>query len=239
MNNHPLPYQLPLPLGFNEEQGFAQFYAGVNAESVGHLRRFLSAQDETLIFLWGERGLGKTHLLQACCQEAHHLGLSLSYLPLATLLTHGIGILEGIEQQQLVCLDDIDVAAGHTDWEHALFDTFNRIRDTGHRLLVTASQPPAELAIGLPDLKTRLGWGLTLMLKPLNDAEKLQALGLRAHNLGLTLEPAVGRFLLAHYRRDLLSLFELLHRLDRASLAAKRRLTLPFVKSYLENQSST
>ena len=233
------PYQIPLALGFNEEQSFAEFYVGANAEAVEHLRNCLNAQGETLIFLWGEKGLGKTHLLQACCLEAHRIGLSLSYLPLATLLSHGIEVLEGIEQQQLVCLDDIDVPAGHADWEHALFDLFNRIRDNRHKLIVTASKPPTELAIGLPDLKTRLSWGLTLMLKPLNDADKLQALGLQARNRGLTLEPAVGRFLLAHYRRDLHSLLELLHQLDRASLAAKRRLTLPFVKSYLDNHAST
>jgi DnaA family protein len=232
------PYQVPLALGFNEEQSFAEFYAGANTETVEHLRNFLHAQGETLIFLWGEKGLGKTHLLQACCQEAHGLGLSLSYLPLATLLAHGIEILEGIEQQQLVCIDDIDLLAGHTNWEHAMFDLFNRIQDNRHKLIVTASKPPVESTIGLPDLKTRFSWGLTLMLKPLSDDDKRQALTLRAHTLGLKLEPAVAQFLLTHYRRDLPSLHELLLGLDRASLAAQRRLTLPFVKRYLENHPS-
>lgn len=238
MNDHTRPYQLPLPLSFNEEQSFAEFYVGANAEAIEHLRNFPNAQDEALIFLWGEKGLGKTHLLQACCLEAYRSGLSLSYLPLAALLSHGVDILEGIEQQQLVCLDDIDVAAGHADWEHALFDLFNRIRDNGHKLIAAASKPPAELAISLPDLKTRLSWGLTLMLKPLSDTDKLQALTLQAHTLGLKLEPAVAQFLLTRYRRDLSSLHELLLKLDRASLASQRRLTLPFVKSYLENHPS-
>lgn len=233
------PYQLPLQLGFNEEQGFTEFHAGDNAETVEHLRYFLAADGETLIFLWGEKGQGKTHLLQACCQEANRLNLSLFYLPLATMLSHGIKVLEGIDQQQLVCLDDIDILAGNAEWEHALFVLFNRILDNRHKLIVTASKPPSELPICLPDLKTRLSWGLTLMLKPLTDEDKLQALTLQAHNIGLKLEPAVGRFLLTHCRRDLPSLRELLLRLDHASLVAKRRLTLPFVRSYLEKDPSS
>ncbi|MBS1211810.1 MAG: hda [Proteobacteria bacterium] len=229
-----MPEQLPLPFAFNAEQGFEQFHAGGNEETVAHLRRAARGAEELLIYVWGGESMGKSHLLQACCQEAYRSGQTVSYLPLRTLLGYGSEVLDGLEHQDLVCLDDIDVLMGKVEWEHALFRLFNRLRDAKHRLIVSATVPPAEMAVDLPDLKTRLGWGLTLMLRPLSDEDRLAALSLQARSLGLDLPPPVGRFLLAHYRRDLASLRQLLEHLDRASLAAKRKLTVPFLKTYLE-----
>ena len=226
--------QIPLPLTFNPEYDFEEFHPGANAEAVAHLAQAATTATEPLIYLWSEAGQGKTHLMHACCRQAHHCGLSVSYLPLLNVKEHGPNILEGLETQALVCLDDIDNVAGQPEWETALFSLFNQLRDRRHSLFVTASMPPAALSIRLPDLKTRLGWGLTLMLRPLSDEDKLQALSLQARALGLDLPSPVGRFLLAHYRRDLPSLRKLLLQLDHATLAAKRKLTIPFLKAYLE-----
>ncbi|MDD5036725.1 MAG: DnaA regulatory inactivator Hda [Methylococcaceae bacterium] len=226
--------QIPLPFSFNPEHGFEEFHPGGNAEAVEHLRRAASGQGERLIFLWGESGLGKTHLLHACCREAYRAGRTVSFLPLKNLRDYGCAVLEGIEHQQWVCLDDIESIAGDPAWEQGLFDLFNHLRDADHGLIATAAMPPAELPILLPDLKTRLSWGLTLMLRPLTDEDKLSALSLRAKLLGLDLSPQVGRFLLGTHQRDLPGLLALLDRLDRATLAAKRKLTIPFLKDYLE-----
>lgn len=225
--------QLPLPLAFNPEHGFEEFHPGGNVEVVEHLRHCALGLGETLIFLWGEAGLGKTHLLHACCREAHRNGQTVSYLPLQTLREHGAETLEGLEYQQLVCLDDVEAIVADAEWEHGLFRLFNRLRDNGHRLIVAARTPPAELAIELADLKTRLCWGLTLLLRPLSDDDKLAALSLRARTLGLELSPQVGRFLLSNRQRDLPGLMQLLDQLDHATLAAKRKLTIPFLKTFL------
>lgn len=229
--------QIPLPFAFRAELGFEQFHAGGNEETVAHLRRLASSPDEPLIYLWGGESQGKSHLLQACCREAHAKGQTVSFLPLTLLMNYGSEVLDGLEQQDLVCLDDIDGLAGKPEWEQALFHLFNQLRDGRRRLMVSAQVPPAELPVALPDLKTRLGWGLTLMLRPLDDEDRLAALSLQARSLGLDLPPSVGRFLLAHYRRDLASLRQLLEQLDQASLAAKRKLTIPFLKTYLEETS--
>ena len=230
--------QIPLPLAFDPEYDFDEFHPGANGEAVAHLLKAATTATEPLIYLWGESGQGKTHLLQACCRRAHQFGHSVSYLPLPTLKEHGPGILEGLEAQKLVCLDDIDSVAGQPQWEAGLFSLFNQLRDQRHPLFVSAAMPPAELPMLLPDLKTRLGWGLTLMLRPLSDEDKLQALSLQAKALGLSLSAPVGRFLLARYRRDLPSLRKLLIQLDHATLAAKRKLTIPFLKAYLEEIQS-
>jgi DnaA family protein len=64
----------------------------------------------------------------------------------------------------------------------------------------------------------------------LNDAEKAQALRLRARARGMEMPEAVASHLLQRHARDMAALFVLLERLDRASLAAQRRLTVPFVR---------
>ena len=180
--------------------------------------------------------MGKTHLLHACCRDAHRAGLSVSYLPLRLMRDYGGEMLDGLEDQDLVCLDDLDAVAGDAAWEQALFGLFNRLRDAGHGLIVTAQMPPDALPVLLPDLQTRLSWGLTLLLRPLADADKLSALSLRAKQLGLDIPPAVGRFLLSNHRRDLPGLLELIGQLDIATLAAKRKLTIPFLKTFLEKK---
>jgi DnaA family protein len=228
-----MPEQLPLPFTFNPELGFEQFHPGANAEPVRHLQRAAAGTGERLIFLWGQPGSGKTHLLNACCRAACQLKRSVSYLPLGVVRDYGPEMLEGLEHMDLVCLDDLEIIAGDDGWEAALFSLFNRLRERGRDLIAAADSPPAQLPIRLPDLQTRLGWGLTLKLRPLRDQDQLAVLELYARSLGLELPPQVGRFILARHRRDPPALRELVDRLDQATLAAQRKLTVPFVKAFL------
>lgn len=229
--------QLPLQLSLHPQHSFAHYHGGANAEVVDTLKRCARGQGESHLYLWGEAGSGKTHLLQACCGEAHRHHRLVAYLPLRELHHRfSPALLEGLEQVDLLCVDDIDTIGGNPDWETAFFHCFNRLREAGCQLIVSADRPPARLPVRLPDLRTRLAWGLTLQLKPLSDQDKLAALCLRARRLGLDLTPQVGRFLLSRYPRDLPSLWRLLDQLDRATLAAKRRLTIPFLKQYMEEQ---
>ncbi len=229
-----MPTQIPLRFEFHAAQSFDHYHTGPNAEAVQRLRDCACGNGEELIFLWGTNGLGKTHLLQACSHLADQNHLSVLYLPLKTLCSRGPSILEDLETLQLLCIDDIDTIAGDDAWEHAFFNLFNRSREHGHRMIMTAPLPPLRLSIQLPDLLTRLGWGLTLHLQPPDDNDKLAALIQRASNLGFELSPRVGRFLLAHQPRDMPALWKLLDELDEATLSAQRRLTIPFLKSHLK-----
>ena len=178
--------------------------------------------------------MGKSHLLQACCQHADQHQLRTVYIPLKKLKPHETSLLDGLENINLVCIDDIDAIIGDEALEQGLFHFFNRIKASGNHLIISASTPPNQTDIRLPDLKSRLSWGLTMKLHPLSDPDKLSALTLRAKALAFDLSPQVGYYLLARFPRDMPSLWDLLETLDRTTLAAKRRLTVPFVKQFLE-----
>ncbi|WP_372868413.1 DnaA regulatory inactivator Hda [Pseudomonas sp.] len=230
------PIQLPLGVRLRDDATFANYYPGANAAALGYVERLCEAEAgwaESLIYLWGGAGVGRTHLLQAACLRFEQLGEPAVYLPLAELVEHGPNMLDNLEQFELVCLDDLDAVAGRSDWEEALFHLFNRLRDSGRRLLLSASSSPRELSVKLADLQSRLTLALVFQLQSLSDEDKLRALQLRASRRGLHLSDEVGRFILTRGERSMSALFELLERLDQASLQAQRRLTIPFLKEIL------
>ncbi|WP_300657341.1 DnaA regulatory inactivator Hda [Pseudomonas sp.] len=230
------PIQLPLGVRLRDDATFANYYPGANAAALGYVERLCEAEAgwaESLIYLWGGAGVGRTHLLQAACLRFEQLGEPAVYLPLAELVEHGPNMLDNLEQFELVCLDDLDAVAGRSDWEEALFHLFNRLRDSGRRLLLSASSSPRELPVKLADLQSRLTLALVFQLQSLSDEDKLRALQLRASRRGLHLSDEVGRFILTRGERSMSALFELLERLDQASLQAQRRLTIPFLKEIL------
>ena len=229
--------QLPLDFEFRGNQTFNDFFPGSNQEIVTHLQQCVAGLGEQQIFLWGKPGQGKTHLLQACCHQAQNQNLSSFYFDLANAGQPNPLMMKGLDEFDVVCFDNIECIAGNAAWELAFFNFFNKHRERGHKLVISASSAPNELAIELPDLRTRLNWGLTLKIQPLTDSDRIEALIFKADQMGFEIAPQVGRFLLTHYNRDLTSLWALLEKLDRASLAAKRKLTLPFLKQILDEGS--
>jgi len=227
-----VPVQLPLNIGLSEAATFASFHAAGNAAPIHALQRAA----EPFLFLWGSAGSGKSHLLQAACHAAAAQHERSGYLPLALALDAGAEALEGLEDLDLVALDDLHLVAGMPDWELRLFTLYNRVREAGGRLLAAARSAPHALGIEMADLRSRLVWGPVFQLQPLDDEGRLAALQLRARRRGMELPTEVGTFLLRRAPRDLHTLFALLDQLDRASLAAQRRLTIPFVRSVLARQ---
>ena len=226
--------QLTLDLHLRDSYRFENYVVGDNRLLCDLLQHNVLSPGEPQIFVWGDAATGKSHLLQACCQLAGEQGKTPVYLPLGQLLDYAVELLDGLESMDLVCIDDVQAVQGRDDWQLKLFDFINRMREAGRPVVFAASLPPNELALGLEDLRSRLNWGPVIQLKPLNDADKQQALQLRARSRGFELPDKVARFMLNNYARDLNGLFDKLERLDRASLAEQRRLTVPFVKSVCE-----
>lgn len=226
--------QLPLGLSLKDELTFDNYYAGSNQEIVSVLKHSVSEQGERVIYICGSRGQGSSHLLQAACHYAHQHKLSSVYLPLANFVSMSPEILNGLEQLSVVCLDDLHAAAGLPEWEEAIFHLYNRIHDAGGIIIMVGNDLPQSLNLQLPDLTSRLSWGIVYQLHPLTDDEKLAALTMRAHRRGITLSEEVAKYILTHCPRHMGTLFAALDALDKASLAAQRRLTIPFVKEVLE-----
>jgi len=206
-----------------------------NAEAVHHVQRaaVTDVGAEQFVFVWGSTSVGKSHLLQAACQQAAEEQRAVAYLPMTELIDLSPEIFDGLEQLSLVCVDDVQLIAGETEWEEGLFHFYNRVRDAGGTLLVTADVAPSALKVKLPDLQSRLCWGPVLQLNELDDAGKIAALQLRAKGRGFELSNEVAQFLMRRSSRDMASLFALLDKLDEASLVQQRKLTIPFVRGLI------
>lgn len=226
--------QLPLGFRLRDDATFDSFLPINNEQVVQSIQALLQANNsEPYVYVWGALGSGRTHLLQACCHAAPEYKKSAFYISLDPEHNFTPEIFSGLENIDLVCLDDIDHIAGQANWEEQIFHLFNRVRDHNKKLLIAGNCSPTLLPIKLPDLKSRLSWGIVYQLHALNDEQKLTALQLRAQARGLFLEEAVGKFLLRRCGRDMAQLFATLEHLDQASLAKQRRITIPFVKEEL------
>lgn len=221
--------QIPLDLRLRAEATFDNFVSAGN-ESLLHT---LCESDERYVYLWGNEASGKTHLLQALCHQAYQLDKTAAYIPLRDDDIAEPEILTGLEMLDLVCIDDLQVIAGQSQWETALFKLFNHVRDNGGRLLITARLAPNKTHIQLADLVSRLNWGVVFQIINLQDQNKIEVLQLRAQQRGLELSTEVAEYLLKRSPRDMANLFGLLSKLDTASLTEQRRLTIPFVRQYL------
>jgi DnaA-homolog protein len=226
--------QLTLGVGLKDEATFANYFAGKNSELLRQLKLAACGTGERVIYFAGFGGQGCTHLLQACCHEAQQNKMTAVYIPLANLSDLSPEIFDGLETLGLICIDDIHMIAGKPEWEEAFFHAYNRIHDAGGCLIVTANVLPKGLGLVLPDVVSRLSWGVVYQLQPLTDVEKLQVLIMRAERRGMTLSEEVGKFILTHCPRHMSTLFAALDALDKISLAAQRKLTIPFVKTVLQ-----
>lgn len=225
--------QLPLRVRLRDTARFSSFVGGRSAEAVSMLAAG-SRGGPRVLWLWGRAGTGKTHLLQAACAATGEQGGSATYLDLEGNAEPAW--LDGCEGLDLVCLDGIDLAVGDADWSGAIFRLHTLMQDLAGRLCVASTQPPASLRFHLPDLRSRLLAASVHQLHELDEAGQVQALKLRAGQRGLELSEEAASYLVHRVPRDMRSLCAVLDRLDEASLAAQRRLTVPFLKGVLESQ---
>lgn len=199
-----------LPISPPPEPSFEGFVSGRNAELLAKLKDLSAGQStETVVYIWGERGSGRSHLLHATLRAALH-------------------------PDRITLADDVDALdeAGQI----TLFNQINRIRESPDAnrgpLLAAGSAPPAQLTLR-DDLKSRLAWGLVYQVRTLTDDEKALYLRTEAARRGFRIADDAVAYLLTHVRRDLPTLVAILAHLDEYSLSRKRPLTLPLVREAL------
>jgi DnaA family protein len=228
--------QLPFPFFSQEKNIFENFYTGPNEIVVQSLKKLI-ANPKFIhsIYLWGHSFVGCSHLLQACAHEGSLQGLRSSYYSLKTLQKEydpkELPLM--LEEDEMICLDDLDVIVNCPLWEEILFHIYNILSTKSIPLITAAHQVPNTLGIHLADLRSRLNSGLLFQVQELNDAQKIKALQLRAELRGLVLPESVAQFLLTRLTRSSNALVDALNQLDWSSLARQRKLTIPFVKEIL------
>ena len=227
-------FQLPLPIHQSDDETLENFYAENNLLLLNSLQKNFLQLHQQFFYLWGNKGSGKSHLLKGVCQHYLAQQRPALYVPLNKAQYFSLAVLENLEQQALVCLDDLQAVIGNAEWEVAIFDLINRVRETGRTLLImSADQSPVNLPVQLPDLASRLTWGEVYQLAPLNDKQKIDVLQKAAYQRGIELPDETANFLFKRLERDMKTLFNALEKLDQASLQAQRKLTIPFVKEIL------
>jgi len=210
--------QLALDISLREDATFAN-YVGAAKHQLDHPGQ--------LVYIWGARQTGRSHLLQACCQWVDDA------IYLAGLEQLDAAILNRLDDRSLVCIDDVDQVIGQQAWEEGLFHLVNGLKDRGKRLLIAASQPPRLLAVQLPDLRSRLLAALVVETDTLLDEQKLLVLQQRANSRGFDLKDDVGQFIMSRSARDMSSLVNVLALLEVESLRQQKKVTIPFVKQTL------
>lgn len=219
--------QLVLDLGAAKPQTLENFIVGQNHELLQLLQEYLSAPRhprEPFVYLWGDAGAGKTHLLRALASVPGSRYLS----PDAD---DGEDRWRYDNEISLYLVDDCQRLA--PDAQIAVFALFNQIRENGGAMISAGASAPAALALR-EDLRTRLGWGLIYQLHGLSDDDKIAALTRAAESRGISLSPGVLPYLITHFRRDMPSLSAMLDALDKYSLETQRPITLPLLRSLLQ-----
>lgn len=224
--------QLPLALRYPPEQRL-DTYVSPPAGVIAQLHALATSPQADWVFVSGPSGVGKRHLALALCADADAHGRRAAYLSLSAAEGRVAEALAGLESNDVVTLDDLDAIAGHRDDEVAVFDFHNRARACDTAVLYASQSTPDDLPLLLPDLRSRLSQCTRIVLQPLDDVGRGAFLRQRAQRRGLILEDAALDWLLKRVDRDLNSLTALLDRLDHASLAAQRRITVPFLKQIL------
>jgi DnaA-homolog protein len=220
--------QLPLRVRLRDSARFASFVPGDNVEACAVLA---DARGPRVVWLWGRAGTGKTHLLQAACAAAGERGETAACFELPSAPSSAV--LDGCEQLDLVCLDGLDEVATDPAWNAAIFRLYTLLQDGHGRLIVASTAAPASLAFTLPDLRSRLLAASLHQLLELDEPGLCEALRRRAAARGLELTAEAALYLVHRLPRDLHTLFDVLERLDHASLVAQRRLTIPFLREHL------
>lgn len=221
--------QIALDIGLASPPSLANFFSGPNEAALKHLELWSgnSLRSPVPTYLWGEPGSGKTHLLKAVSEALREQGGTVGWLDASVLEPP-----EFKESWAAVIMDDCHLYTAQQ--QQAAFNWFVNAQ-THHRWVLAAGElPPADLKLR-EDLRTRLGWGHVFCLQVLSEPERRAVLRQAADSRGVFLGDEVMDFMLSRFSRDLGSLMQLLEQLDGYALQTQRAITIPLIRSMLEN----
>ncbi len=222
--------QLVLDLTPPRLPSFENFLPGRNGDTIMLLRQLLTGQvRESVVYLFGAKASGKTHLLFAAVQLARDLGFPANYY----IGAEGLSELPDAQMMPWLALDHAD--NWDARWQRMVFRAINERRQHGGTVLMAGDVVGTSVDGGhtnvREDVRTRLGWGMVLPVLPLEDEEKPTALAHYAAQRGIDIPSEVIDYLITRGSRDLPSLLSTIVALDRFSLEKKRPITVPLLKT--------
>lgn len=218
--------QLVLDLGADQAHSLESFEVGQNAEAAQLMGQFAARRSrEHFAYLWGEAGVGKSHLLKALASTERARYISPFSIESEFVYSPEVDLYLLDDCEKLSPVSQIDA-----------FALFNEIRANHAFMVCSGAVAPAVLPVR-EDLRTRMGWGLIYQIHGLTDDEKVAALSTAAAARGLTLSPGVLPYLLSHFQRDMRSLSAMLDSLDQYSLETQRPITLPLLREWLQAEA--
>lgn len=222
--------QIPLPLSFDKRFSLQNYISNNSDYIEQQLTALFDETGESLIGIWGGVDSGKTHLLNACAHYARHCSI-----PFHLFDAGQLGVVKPENFYDFPCgsavgIDNIDLLAGNRAWEEQFYQLVNRVKSGELRFVFSMTRQPRDTGFRLPDLKSRLTWGLLMSLQQPDDEQVQQILKQRARLLGLELSEDVLNYLLSHFSRKLSEQMQILYQLDRAALTAKRKITIPLIR---------
>lgn len=222
--------QMPLALGVDVVQSFDNFIAQDNVQVVQHLEQSIleleQAQLPAPVYLWGEPGCGKTHLLHAVMSSVKASGFKCGCLNRTACETFTVD-----EDWKVVLMDDCEQFSRAL--QAAAFRAFIDAQTFGIWVVAAGALPPVALPLR-DDLRTRLGWGDIFALKPLSDEALQAAIWHACHERGLSIGKEVFSYIVHHFSRDMATIMQLVARLDEYALSTKRNITVPLIKEMLQ-----
>jgi DnaA family protein len=220
--------QMTLSVGLSDHACFDNYFTGDNAETIQAIKNLIDERSGQLA-LFGPAGSGKTHLLYAAQKMSMAAAQRATYFSISD--EHMLRQFGGFDDLgELVCVDNIELAAGNNRLERLLFNLIEQTSQAGRALLTACGRPLAECAFLMADLVSRLQRATSYRLHPLTDNQKASAMRLRARQRGFALPEEVIGYVMKRLPRDTAALFALLDRIDRISLSEQRTVSIPLIK---------
>ena len=222
--------QIALDIGLSRGPTLSSFCAGPNEAALAHLKLWTGSPTRSPVptYLWGASGSGKTHLLKAVGQALRDQGASVGWMDAGMAEPPAFD-----ERWAVILLDDTHLYTAVQ--QHAAFNWFVNAQTLQRGVLAAGEVPPADLKLR-EDLRTRLGWGHVFQLQVLSEPERRAVLRQTADARGVFLGDEVMDYMLNRFSRDLGSLMQLLDHLDHYALQTQRAITIPLIRSMLENE---
>ena len=225
--------QLILPYQKNIKHTFKNYYSDSNKIIVENVKNIFS-DDNNQIYLWGDSKLGKSHILYAACNYFSDIKKNCVYLPLRDYKLFNADVLNGFENYDLICIDDIDIIYGKPDWEYSFFSLHNKILENSKKIIYTSSQSLAAEIITLKDLQSRLSLGLVFMINQPNDIIKENILSKIIIENEYNISFDVCSYLLKYNHRKLSGLLDMLHKIGSYSLSTNKKVYVKTLSSIVD-----